>query len=269
MASTSEQAALLRAQFDPEYLWSLDVGAKGEWLERRLYADVTAFYMKRTDMQVSTGVQLDPVGDPNSYFFYTDNASGGRNLGLESSVRWRLTSQIELGGTLGLLRTRYYGYRPTGEDLSARDQAHARRVSSVAQRDVATSARLDGARRCFRRRRLLLRRAAESDAQRLVRADQLKVGYEAERWSVYAWGRNVFDQRLRRARILLRQRAARRSRTSATCNSASRNSSESQPDGSFVDAHCNRDQPVPARCRLRSADQGVHRSPEHGIRSCR
>ena len=45
--------------FDPEYLWSLDVGAKGEWLDRRLYADVTAFYMKRSDMQVSTGVQLD------------------------------------------------------------------------------------------------------------------------------------------------------------------------------------------------------------------
>ena len=58
---------MLRARFVPEYLWSLDVGVKGEWLDRRLYADVTAFYMKRTDMQVSTGMQLDPVGDPNSY----------------------------------------------------------------------------------------------------------------------------------------------------------------------------------------------------------
>ena len=46
------QAALLRARFEPEYLWSIDVGAKGEWLDRRLYADVTAFYMKRSDMQV-------------------------------------------------------------------------------------------------------------------------------------------------------------------------------------------------------------------------
>ena len=119
------QAATHSPRFDAEYLWSLDVGAKGEWLDRRLYADVTAFYMKREDMQISTGVQLDPIGDPSSYFFFTDNASGGRNLGVESSVRWRADATAEFGGTLGLLRTRYYGYRPAGEDLSARDQAHA------------------------------------------------------------------------------------------------------------------------------------------------
>ena len=87
----SRPGAIIRPRFEPEYLWSIDVGAKGEWLDRRLYADVTAFYMKREDMQISTGVQLDPVGDPGSYFFLTDNASGGRNLGLESSLRWRAT----------------------------------------------------------------------------------------------------------------------------------------------------------------------------------
>ena len=35
------RGAALRDRFDPEYLWSLDVGAKGEWLDRRLYADVS------------------------------------------------------------------------------------------------------------------------------------------------------------------------------------------------------------------------------------
>ncbi|HKR36241.1 MAG TPA: TonB-dependent receptor [Steroidobacteraceae bacterium] len=188
------QAALLRAQFDPEYLWSIDVGAKGEWLDRRLYADVTAFYMKRSDMQVSTGVQLDPVGDPNSYFFYTDNASGGRNLGLESSVRWRLTSQIEVGGTLGLLRTRYYGYRPTGEDLSARDQAHAPRyqasLNATWRHPLGWMARVDVS-------------AVDSfyfdvppndTRSNSYTLTNIKVGYEAGRWSVYAWGRNVFDR---------------------------------------------------------------------------
>jgi outer membrane receptor protein involved in Fe transport len=188
------QAALLRAQFTPEYLWSIDVGAKGEWLDRRLYADVTAFYMKRSDMQVSTGVQLDPVGDPNSYFFYTDNASGGRNLGLESSVRWRLTSQIEVGGTLGLLRTRYYGYRPTGEDVGARDQAYAPRYQAslnatwrhpfgwMARVDVSAvdSYYFD-----------VPPNPTRSDSYTLT---NIKLGYEADRWSVYAFGRNVFDR---------------------------------------------------------------------------
>jgi outer membrane receptor protein involved in Fe transport len=188
------QAALLRAQFDPEYLWSIDVGAKAEWLDRRVYADVTAFYMKRSDMQVSTGVQLDPIGDPNSYFFYTDNASGGRNLGLESSVRWRVSEQFELGGTLGLLRTRYYGYRPTGEDLSARDQAHAPEyqvsLNATWRHPLGWMARVDVTAvddYYFD----VPPNPARSDAYGLT---NIKVGYEAARWSVYAWGRNVFDE---------------------------------------------------------------------------
>ncbi|HKS58573.1 MAG TPA: TonB-dependent receptor [Steroidobacteraceae bacterium] len=188
------QAALLRAQFTPEYLWSLDVGAKGEWLDRRLYADVTAFYMKRSDMQVSTGVQLDPIGDPNSYFFYTDNASGGRNLGLESSVRWKLTSQIEVGGTLGLLRTRYSGYRPTNEDVGARDQAYAPRyqasLNATWRHPLGWMARIDVS-------------AVDSyyfdvppnpTRSNSYALTNIKLGYEAGRWSVYAFGRNVFDR---------------------------------------------------------------------------
>jgi len=188
------QAALLRAQFDPEYLWSIDIGAKGEWLERRLYADVTAFYMKRSDMQVSTGVQLDPVGDPNSYFFYTDNASGGRNLGLESSVRWRFSPQLEVGGTLGLLRTRYYGYRPTGVDLSDRDQAHAPEyqvsLNATWRHPLGWMARVDvSAVDDFYFD--VPPNPTRSNAYTLT---NIKFGYEADRWSVYAWGRNVFDR---------------------------------------------------------------------------
>lgn len=188
------QAATIRARFAPEYLWSFDVGAKGEWLDRRLYADVTAFYMKRVDMQISTGVQLDPVGDPGSYFFLTDNASGGRNLGVESSVRWRLGEQWTVGSTLGLLYTRYSGYRPAGVDLSDRDQAYAPEyqasVNATWRHPLGWMARVDV--------------AAIDDYYFDVPGNDiragayalthLKVGYEAERWSVYAYGRNVFDE---------------------------------------------------------------------------
>lgn len=188
------QAAAIRPRFEPEYLWSVDVGAKGEWLDRRLYADVAAFYMKREDMQISTGVQLDPVGDPGSYFFLTANASGGRNLGLESSVRWRLTPQVEVGGTLGLLRTRYYGYRPAGEDLSARDQAHAPRyqasLNATWRHPLGWMARVDvSAVDGFYFD--VPPNPTRSEAYTLT---NVKVGYEADRWSVYAWGRNVFDR---------------------------------------------------------------------------
>jgi outer membrane receptor protein involved in Fe transport len=187
------EAAQVKTDFLPEYLVGLDVGMKGQWLEGRLYADVTAFYMKRTDMQVAISTQLD-LGDPSSYLLYTDNASGGRNLGIESSVRWRATERLELGAALGLLRTRYSGFRPDGTDLSDRDQAYAPEyqasVNATWRHPLGWMARVDVT-------------ATDdyyfdvppndirSEAYTLA---HVKAGYEAETWAVYAWGRNVFDE---------------------------------------------------------------------------
>ena len=189
------QAAQVLSKFEPEYLLGLDVGVKGQWLDGRLYADVTAFYMKRTDMQIAISTQLDPIGDPSSYVFYTDNASGGRNLGVESSVRWRVMERLELGGSLGLLRTRYSGFRPDGvTDASDRDQAYAPEyqvgLNATWRHPAGWMARVDF--------------TASDDyyfdvPENNIRAGaysltHLKAGYEAERWAVYAWSRNVFDE---------------------------------------------------------------------------
>jgi outer membrane receptor protein involved in Fe transport len=188
------RAAAIKERFAPEYLWSLDIGAKGEWFERRLYADVTAFYMKREDMQVATGVQLDPVGNPNSYLFITDNASGGRNSGLETSVKWRATSQLELGGSLGLLHTRYSGYRPEGVDLSHRDQAHAPEyqfsLNATWRSPLGWMARVD-----FAAVDDFYFDVPPNDERAAAYSlTNLKAGYEAKHWSVYAWVRNAFDE---------------------------------------------------------------------------
>jgi outer membrane receptor protein involved in Fe transport len=187
------EAAAIRARFAPEYVWSLDVGAKGEWFDRRLYADVTAFYMRRQDMQIATGVQLDPIGNPSSYFFLTDNAAGGNNSGMEASARWRMNAQLEIGGALGLLRTRYSGYRPEGIDISDRDQAHAPEyelsLNATWRHPQGWMARVDF--------------AAIDDYYFDVPPNNqrapayslthLKAGFEAAHWSAYLWCRNVFD----------------------------------------------------------------------------
>lgn len=193
------EAAQVQADFLPEYLVGLDVGMKGQWLDGRLYADVTAFYMKRTDMQIAISRQLI-LGDPSSYLLYTDNASGGRNMGIESSVRWRATERLDFGAALGLLRTSYSGFRPDDESgPSDRDQAHAPEyqasVNATWRHPLGWMARVDvtatddyyfdvpdGD---------VNKSNSRSGAYTLA---HLKAGYEAERWAVYAWGRNVFDE---------------------------------------------------------------------------
>jgi len=186
------EGAAIRARFEPEYLWSLDVGAKGEWFDRRLYADITAFHMRRKDMQISTGIQL-VANDPSSYFFVTDNAAGGSNSGIETSARWRVSRQFEIGGALGLLRTRYSGYRPEGVDISDRDQAHAPEyqlsLNATWRHPLGWMARVDFAAiddYYFDVPPATQRAAAYS-------LTHVKAGYEAQRWSAYLWTRNVFD----------------------------------------------------------------------------
>jgi outer membrane receptor protein involved in Fe transport len=186
------RAATLRERFAPEYLWSIDVGTKGTYFGGRLYADLTAFYMKRDDMQVSTGIQEEGVA--GSYIFITDNASGGINTGIEASARWQLSEQLELGGSLGLLHSRYSGYRPEGVDVSDRDQAHAPEyqlgLNATWRSPTGWMARVDFVALddfYFDVPPANQRAAAHS-------LTHLKAGYEGNGWGAYVWARNVFDE---------------------------------------------------------------------------
>ncbi len=186
------RAAEVRARFDPEYLWGLDIGVKAEWLERRLYTDLTAFHMKREDMQVSTGIQED--GAAAGYIFLTDNASSGVNSGIEASARYHWTPHFEVGGSLALLRTRYSGFRPMGVDVSDRDQAHAPEYQvslHAAWRNAAGwMARVDFA----AIDNFYFDVPPANERAGAYALTHLKAGYESDHWSVHAWVRNVFDE---------------------------------------------------------------------------
>jgi iron complex outermembrane recepter protein len=182
-----------RLAFEPEYLWSFEAGLKRSWLEGQLYSDTTLFYSKRRNVQVRTGEQLDPA-DPNSYVFFTDNASTGYNYGLESSLRWRVSQRWEFGGSLGLLRTRYVDYMQADVSLPDRQQAHAPEyqlaLNGTWRHPAGWMARADfSAVDAFYFD--VPPNDSRSSAYSLV---NLKAGYETERWSAFLWARNVFDE---------------------------------------------------------------------------
>lgn len=182
-----------RLQYRPEYLWNLETGLKGSWLGGQLYADTTLFYSRRRHVQVRTGEQLDQ-NDPNSFVFFTDNASAGYNYGLESSLRWRVAEGWTFGGSVGLLRTRYLDYQQGGVLLPDREQAHAPQyqiaLNGTWHHPSGWLARVD---------------VAAVDAfyfdvppndtrSNSYILTNVKAGYESARWAAYAWGRNVFNR---------------------------------------------------------------------------
>ena len=179
-------------RFDPEFLWNLEAGYKTRSPDGRYDSQTSLFYMRRYNQQVSSSYQSDP-NDPLTFVFLTDNAARGENLGVETQFGWRPVDALRLGGSLGLLRARFLGYQLAGVSLDGRDQPHAPRYQ------FSVSAEYHFGSGYFARADVTAMDAfyfaadhnERSSAYQLV---NLRVGYEAARWSVGAWARNVFDQ---------------------------------------------------------------------------
>ncbi|MCC6172968.1 MAG: TonB-dependent receptor [Gammaproteobacteria bacterium] len=180
-----------RRLFDPEFLRSVELGWRLRGAEGRAALDAALFFMRRSDLQVGTSAQLDP-GDPLSFVFVTDNAAEGENWGAELTASWRATEALRVGATLGLLRSRYLGYRIGARDLDGRDQAHAPRTQytlSLEYRDPRgpyARADLQGVDAFY---------FSESHDQRSrpYRLLNLRAGWAGERWDASLWVRNALD----------------------------------------------------------------------------
>lgn len=106
------------ATFDPEFLWSYEVGLKSEWFARTLTFNAAAFYIDWTDQQIRT--QLSPG------MVLIDNAGKSHSQGVEFDARWRPMYGLELGAFLGVTHAEYDEYiNRFGVDLAGHDVVNA------------------------------------------------------------------------------------------------------------------------------------------------
>jgi outer membrane receptor protein involved in Fe transport len=179
-------------EYDPEYLWNLEAGLHLRDPSSTVSADLAVFYMWRVEEQVSASYQVDP-GDPLSYVFYTSNAAQGRNYGLEATLAWRAQPSLLLGATLGLLGSEYLDYQYGDRNLDGRAQASAPpyqySLSAEWGRERGWMARADVTGRAS----FYFDTSHDQQSKPFVLVN-LKAGYEADRWTVHAWARNVFDE---------------------------------------------------------------------------
>jgi iron complex outermembrane receptor protein len=187
--------------FAPEKLWNYELGLKGQWFDGRLAARGALFTMRRDDVQVSTFVALTRPDGSTEFIDLIDNAAEGSNTGLELEVDWHPTPALDVFANIGWLDTEFQDFiNGAGEDLDGHDQAHAPGYQFY----VGAEYRFAG--------RWYLRLEAEgkdefyfTDGRRFAtNAGDLKsesyellhaaVGYQAERWRLKVWGRNLTDE---------------------------------------------------------------------------
>jgi len=90
--------------FDPESVWSYEIGAKAQFLDNRLRVNVTGFYMDVSDLQTGTAFN-DPV--TQAVTFITQNFADYENKGVELEISAVPVRGLNLYTNLGYQKDKF------------------------------------------------------------------------------------------------------------------------------------------------------------------
>lgn len=95
--SEATEARVVQTPFNPEFAWNYEVGAKTEWLDRRMRFNVSAFHIDYTDLQLRILVQLLPL--PSLPVEIVGNAGKTVSQGVETELDFAVTSALDVYGS--------------------------------------------------------------------------------------------------------------------------------------------------------------------------
>jgi outer membrane receptor protein involved in Fe transport len=182
-------------EFGPESLWSVEAGLKYARADNPLQLQADVFAMRRQHMQVYLSEQL-LQNNPLDYVFFTQNASGGENTGIEGEAAYRLSSRWQISGSLSLLRTRYLGvtglFAGLGLDGRAQPFSPGYKFSAALEYLPPSGgfARLDAAAMGS-----FYYYTSDAQSSSAYNLENLRVGWRRNAWTASLWVRNLFDAR--------------------------------------------------------------------------
>lgn len=176
-------------EFDTEYLWNLELGAKSAWLDGDLLTNVAVFYGIRKDAQVKNSKQ-----EGFSFIDYQQNAAKGTNAGIEFDADWLINDKWRAFASLGLLYTKFNDYEVRDNlDVTGRKQAHAPAYQFSLGADYylttnwTISANIEGKDEFY----FSNSHNAKSSSYVITNAS---LQYQHRDWRFTLWGRNLFDK---------------------------------------------------------------------------
>ena len=112
-------------QFDTEYQWNYEAGAKLYSPSGTLSNSITAFYADRKDLQLKSSTYDE---SQNKWIEFVTNAGAGYSYGVEWEVTWQPQDNLRIASNLGLLKTKITKHDnsdPDAFNLKDREVAHA------------------------------------------------------------------------------------------------------------------------------------------------
>ena len=188
--------SLTNRNYQPEYNWNYETGFKT--YTNNMQSQLTLFYMNRENQQVNISSQQEE-GNPNTFYFYTANATTGYNVGIEFEHSFKIIDDFTMFYNVGLLNTyvdpyEYKTNETTIDILGDREQAQAPNYTYSYGLNyknpfgIRSSCKVSGKDEFY---------FSDSHDMKSEKYQLLNVtlGYDYESFSIMIWSKNILDER--------------------------------------------------------------------------
>lgn len=179
-------------KFDPEYSWNYEAGIKTSFLDKKIQANLSAFYIELEDMQVNVGV-------PGHNLLMVDNAGKATSKGIELEMLVRPLPGLELSGTYGYTHMEFKNFSDPvrNKDFSGKYSPYVPlyNYSLAAQYRFPITDYFDA----FGRVELLgfgeqYWDNGNTESQKAYNLLNAQIGIESEHWDIYLYAKNITDK---------------------------------------------------------------------------
>lgn len=183
------QDLLDNAIFDAESLIGIEFGIKGANQDGSLVLDFTTFYQKRDDVQYKNSIVKD-----QSFVDFYNNATDGKNYGIEVSLNYMLSDSVDTFANIGYLKTEISGITlKNGSSIDDREQAHAPTYHVNAGLNWQASDNLNWLIEFDAKDEFFYSFSHDQQSDSLL-ITHTSLDYRIENWQVSLYARNVFDK---------------------------------------------------------------------------
>ncbi len=176
----------LGSEYDPEFTWNYEIGVKSDWFDNRLRANIALFHIDWTDMQVE-------IPTAGGTAVYIDNAGEASSRGVELEVAARPMPGLEIFAGGGYTDAQYEDYTSgtnVYDDKQIMDSPEYTLHLGVTYR-FENGFLINGRYMHFGE---IYFDPANTCSQKNYGLADAKIGYETERFDVYVYGKNLFDE---------------------------------------------------------------------------
>lgn len=170
-----------RTKFDEQTSIDYSLGAKTQWLDNRLLFNLTLFYMDINDMHV--------FSMPQPYVFVASNAGKAHSRGIEVEARAIPVKGLDISAQFGWIDAEHEDYNNYDGNKIQGTPEYTVNLAAQYRHDSGLFARAE-----MQGNGKTYYNDSNTDSQDPYEIFNMKIGYEKQRWGLYLYCKNIFDE---------------------------------------------------------------------------